>query len=553
MAIKRERFELPLRRRGRRRSVFLGENNTDAPTDDVFQQGFFPRLRNYQLGRRGLLKRQGIRRFTSGPNRVAAGRINGMGIHDSDETRKLLVACGAGLYQLDGESWTDRSGAFAFDPDHTMRFTEYHRADTSWLIGTNGVDKPWKWDGTGDIEELGPAMRTNPDSTDTDNPTIDNPIPTRARAVAEFQGRLWWLNTNNGETLLEYSDDGTEEEYRPGQYLICSARSEGMALAVFGDASLLVFHRDSIHRVYFHYAEALNYPSPFARDPVDSNRGCYAVDSVVVHRGSCFFADRDGIYEVNGVDRRARKVSRPLDAFWEELPADRIAEIKAFPIGERGEICFLVTSLNTGSLDAHDMAMVYNVEWAKAFGHEAGWTIFRINNITCRATTGLWYPNEQNQPVNLLGAPDGYLYEAWGNDRYSTGPTDVGQPVSTEWKTGFLDMDIGGYEKGLRAFSIDLLAPPGERLFRVEIYAEQARLAYLAEQRQVGSEAASSRLGDFILGESMLAGPLEPEEIVFDVAGSGRYFETSLQESSTGDPHALMRTRWQFRRERQVD
>ena len=697
MAYRRLSFELPFVTRGAQgRRGFLGENNTDGETDLVYQRGFFRRLRNYHLGRGGLLKRQGIRAWsTAGPQRVSSGKIQGMGRREQNAVRQLVVACNNRLFWRGGNGWVDVSGSRRFIGQ--VRFDQFHRDQTTYLIGADETGVPFKWDGSGEVESIGPhypflgelahpisanaselAFQSPPSRTlaanaelliddevfrvtavDVDGVTFDvdrgrgltdaarhkqaakvflyEPVgrlnaslasdaeelvfaaapshdievggelligdevievldphddgvtfdihrgasavdhaanariydhtlytqrldrpPLWARALAEYYGRVFALNTDAGDHVLAFSGDGTELTWPALNTIPTSSESEGMALARYQKA-LLVFHRNSVHQVYWFFSDSGYAQSYFASQPVDERRGCHAPDSVVVHRGSAYFADRDGIYEIYNLERPARHISRPLDWLWQTLPSEHLDKIVGFPLGDRGEVCFLVTSPTavdeSGAADGnHDMALVYNSEWARLFGKEAGWTVFRINTIALRPTAALRFAGDRNRVINLLGGQDGVIYEAWGDNEYSTGFTDLGQPVETVLRSGYLDFGRGDVEKGIRSFGFDILANTGQRYFAIEIYGEEERFAFLADNRQIGqNRPEEGRFDEAQFDAARFVGPLEPSEISFDLVGSARYFETSLTEQSTAEPHALLRLRWWFRPQRQVD
>ena len=528
-------FEIPHKsRRGRGISGFLGENNTDAKTDAVYGYGFYRLLRNYQLGRQGATKRQGIRAYRGGGARLANGTVASLGIREFLGARQLVASCGVGLYQLDDGAWSDISGSMSLTADRPVRFTSFHNGVTGYLIGTNGVDEPFKWDGSGDIEALS-----------------SNGEPSFARDVAEYQGRVWALNTNAGPTALEYSNDGDESTWDNGNVLHPSRRSEGVALEVFGnreDGALLAFYDNSIHAVRFHYSDATSFP--FVTDPVDDSHGAISQAGIVKHRGSIFFVDRDGIYEINNLNRRAKLVSRPIEKLWGELNPSRIQDIHGFGFGTKGEICWLATKRISSK---HDTALIYNTEVAERFGKEAGWTVLEINSTSLRPAAGISWEDEDSEVITLLGNSDGKVYEAWGDEDYFTGTVDNGQPIQSRIRCGFLDLGVPGYEKGLRAFSVDALIPPEEREFDIEIYGEEERLAFLDQVTKVG-QASGSRFDEFQFDVSSFASEPDPIEIsLSDINGSARYFEATVTERSRHEPHSILGLRWWFVRERQVD
>ena len=559
MPTRRKTFALPYDSGGpRSRRAFLGENNTDGDTDATFSSGFFQQVRNYHHGRGGLRKRYGIRPFKSinDPNVDAVDGvpeveedqpIDGMAAWEYDGTRRLVVVCNGKILTLDDDTdtWTDITGSLTVTPGKPVRFTTFHNGTTGYLIGTNDTDLIWKWNGDPATEAVVMA-----EAADAAGETPANVPPARARDVAEYQGRVFTLNSDNGPTLLEISEDADESVWIAGDFLPSGAgeQSDGMALEPWSDG-LLVFYRRSVHIVRFHYTDVAATPVYFRRDPVDRDRGTVATDSVVV-RGNCFYADTDGIFEIYHPQRRSRLISRPIDALWESLNQERLKDIQGFPLGDRGEICWLVSGPRSPT---HNMALVYNPEWARQFGPEVGWSVFETGSLI-RGVSALHYQNEDDKTVNLIGASDGQVYEAWGDDSYPTGFTDDGIPVRTVLKTGYVDFGVQGYRKGIRTMAVDCLLPSGTSEFKFDLRGERGRSFFTGRTPTVNlGNFAGTRLGvDFVLGRSRFR-RLEPASLSIATKGSARYFQSTISEAAVAAPHNLLQIRWQYVRERQID
>ena len=287
-----------------------------------------------------MLLRQGIRKYREASQQVADAKITGLAEREFGVSRQLVAGAGSGLYerQSDG-SWSAIHGTHSLTADTRIRWQPYWSSDTGWLIGTNGVDVPFKWDGVNDIQPLGAGAPS--DQEDTDVP------PARARDIAEFEGRLFACNTPADPAITVYSDDTSEFNFPAVNHFHCSRESEAMAVQKFSDGILLVFHRRSVHRILFHPVDTGYGAAYFYHEPIDSRRGTISTDSVVIgQNGRCYFADTDGIYELTRPDRPARLISRPLTVMWESLKPESLSNIQAFNLGRRGEICFLVTGIN---------------------------------------------------------------------------------------------------------------------------------------------------------------------------------------------------------------
>jgi len=512
---RRSHLRLPHESRG-----FLGENNADGVTDPIFQAGALREMRNYHMvGRGRLQKRQGWTPYvTATPN--SANPIQSLMHFQFGNTNHLLAHCAGGIYQLDGTSWTARTGSLSLSAsaDRHMRTTTFYDGNHNYIIGTDNNGNPWYWNGSGNVSAM---------------PTI-----TVASDVATFKEHVFAINVPNGQTMVRYSDAGLVSTWPDEHYFHCTRDSHGVALANHSSEALLALHRRSIHAIKFNYGASGALASFFTTQIVDGSTGCAARGSVVTSKGRTYFADDDGIYVVGDPSRPARYISRPIEGFWANLNKSRISEMVGFSRGEPwSEICWLVSTSTSSELNA---VIVFNPSMAALYGDENGWSIFEsmAHKLKFQAATNYQDANKVNH--TLMGTYDGKIVKAFGSSDNTTEYTDgyidastTGEPVQTSLITGFMDL---GYEgvKGLRETWLDLdLAT--SKTFALSVAGLEEELVTTSETTV---STTGALLGSFMLDEDYLVSAATAQE-QFQTEGTSRYFQFTLSENDTGQPHTV--------------
>lgn len=535
MAIKRYPFAIPPSG-----APFLGENNRDGLTHRVYSGGFMRRLRNYHLGLDGITKRQGVQAYqATGTAEIQAGyAVQSLGVYEALGTRALVAVAYGRLFTPVGSGtwpWVDITpDAFSFgsEADTRLRYAMFYSGTTWYLIGTDDSSALFKWDG--DSGNKAVALGGTP--------------PSKARAIAVFQGRLFALNTDAGPTILEYSDDGTIDSWTSGQYLHCDRGSEGMALVNHGRSTLLVFHRKTWHRVEFLYVDTGLADSYFVNYP-GGEEGCLSPDAVCHYQGVTYFASDDGIFRITDPTRGAECISGAIDSVWKRLVGSRLANIQIFPRG-RGfsEIVVLVSMYDTSHCDA---ALIYNPTM-RSYHRDAGWSIFDSDAGAMDFNCGVAWIDSSGNDITLLGGYDGVVYEAWGNEEYDTGYVDLTDaPIYSAIQTGFLDFGQPDMIKGLRALQADLVAY-GDRTFSFAAYGVNQTPAILDDTVSVGASGAMFDDGASTFDVSYFAtdGLVDFEWDGID--SSGRLFQFQMTEHSEERPHSLTGMRAMYALERRA-
>lgn len=179
----------------------------DIMDDNIIPEGAARECENVICRTIGSLSpRKGYRRLTkeapfSGPVQGLYPHHNNVGQHN------LVLAAGGQIFRYDGQYFIPMGGNF--DPDTQMQFTHGVLEGEDSIIGFNGVDRPFKWNG-GNLSTI---------QTLSNYYLIQNEVPTTAdyeTYTAEYKG---WKSgsvivTSNGEVVdsSEYSIDSVNGE-----------------------------------------------------------------------------------------------------------------------------------------------------------------------------------------------------------------------------------------------------------------------------------------------------------------------------------------------------
>ena len=509
MANQRNRYRFPTRK------GFLGENNVDAETEDMFSTGSLSLLRNYHIdGHGALLKRQGWEHYTT--NAInGSDAVQGLGFMDFGTPYLIGVAGDKVKKLVEGSpaTWTDITGSATISSgqNFTTRFTTFHDGTNGNIIGTDGGSNPWKWNGTGNISTL--AL-------------------TRANDIQAFKTHLFAINTPDRPTAIRYSDTGDPTTWPADNVFDATRDSIGVGLSLHSAETLLAFYENSIYRINFDYGGAGALTSFFTSQLVDGSVGCAARGSIVTSRGRTYFVGQQGIYVIGDPAQPARYISRAIEGFWSTINKSRLKNIYAFERGEPwNEIVFLVSS---GGITQHDVALVYNTDIADYAGVENAWSIFTASGSNQRFNVGVNYIHSGGQHHTILGKYDSKIAKAWGSDRNRTTFADNAAAIVSICQTGFIDM---GYEgvKSIREAWLDL-SVQSKHTFNVKVEGVEQRLS-TTSVLDIGSDVGTLDY-DFILGTSALAAGVIAQAR-FKLTGNSRYFRFRLEESDTTKPQRI--------------
>lgn len=503
---------------------FRGLLDREGITDESFQGGFLDICTNFHLiGRGRLKKRRGHRRLIAAlPG--GANPIQGLAMYEFATTRHLISVVNATIKQLAGAAWTDITGGLTIGSgqDVLTRFTQFGQGSVgSFIVGTGGGNNPmWKWDGTASPAELLiPTTGTG---------------PAYASDVEEFYGRLWAVGTNSGNTITEYSDDGRADFWPPENAFHATRESPAVGLSRHNDGVLLIFHQHSIHRIEPVYDS--QFGDPFGRYLVDNSVGAESPHGIVSSSGATYFVARAGIHQIKDAQYPARYIGWPIEEFWNRLNPDRIRFISGFKRGEPwNEIVWLCA---TGSNTQNNAAIVYNTELD-------AWSIFDQTDGTMKFNAGVNWVNSAGKETTVVGDYIGIVSSAWGDDQFDTGNVDglndAQSPISTNFKTGALEMGYAGLKR-LREMWIDLsLSDTKTFQFTINSLASGNSVSHT---QNIG--AAGATFGSFVFGTSAFAGDT-PKQAKIIKSAKAQLFQLQLQESSEGLPFTLNAIRFWWR------
>jgi hypothetical protein len=497
---------------------FRGLHSREGLTDEIYQAGYLYRFRNYHLiGRGRALKRQGYQSLV--PVRVSGANAPSSLTEYSWGSTRYLIAMAAGkLYKMNagGTGWDDVSGPVSAESGEDAVVTWSHIRDGAgnWLIGNLGkTGSLIRWGGTGTASVI----------VDTSG---QGPAPTRAVAVAEWSGRGWFLGTDNGETILQYTGDQNSSSFAPNDYIICSEESPGVGLSRHGRNGLLVFHQRSIHAILFESSLA----NPFVVRTLDENLGAASGKSIVFSGGATYFAATGGIYRVTSLSKPPEYLGLALEDSWAKLNKSRIENIVAFVRGEPwNEVVFLATQLG---YTTNNIAFVYNTELDT-------WSVFDSwNQNFMKLVAGCNWRNSSGQDLTVVADSAGYVHKAWGDSNNSTGYLDggaSGAAIETELQTGLLDMGWEG-QKRIRQAWVDTQVSANTAL-TMDIIGIGGEAAV---SKTVTISASGARLDiDDIYDAATLGSIDDPSQGLFRISTRSRAFQVKLTERNQLAPHTV--------------
>jgi len=516
MPKRRNRYAFPTGR------GFLGENNTDAETEEAFSSGYLALLRNYHLDGKGAIrKRQGWEDYTS--NAInGSNDVQGLGVLDFGGAPKLIGVAGNKVKRMDEGSpatWVDITGSLTVNvgQNNYWRFCQFHDGTNGQIIGTDNVGNLFKY------------------HSGATNVTALTGL-TRASDVQQFKSHVFAINTahtaNTRSTAIRYSDTGDPTSWPNDNVFDCTRDSDGIGLALHSNETLLAFYENSIYRINFDYGGAGALTSFFTNQLVDGTVGCSSRSSIVTSKGRTYFANSRGIYMVGDAQQPAVYISRPLEELWGQLNKQRVKYIYAFERGDPwNEIVFLVTY---GSATDHDTAIVYNTEVALRVGPENAWSVFQGANLKFNSGVSYRHTTSAVEHTILGQYGNSKIAKAWGGERNTTSNTDNGTTIASTAETGFLDM---GYEgiKSIREMWIDMTLT-SQKDISVNVTSPEGTLSTSTEVDLGGAFGLLDN--DFTLDTSTLAtGTISQAR--FKLTGNSRYFKVRLEEADTTKPQRI--------------
>ena len=235
----------------------------------------------------------------------------------SVSSSRVFVVAGDKFFEDVSGTWTNRTSTQTITADNDNTFITANASGT--LVFTNGVDTVKKWAAAaGNIAALG----------------MGSSSVTRASIVAWWDGRVWLINTNQGERFAHYSSLTDIESYGANDYYL----TDGAITGAGPVKSFFALHNeDSIWGLF----PTGSSDAPYALQR-RADRGTVARRSVVMDEyGNQVFIRRDGIYIWDG-SVPPIKISGNFDGsqFWDNVVQDRLEHSFAIENRAKNQVIF---------------------------------------------------------------------------------------------------------------------------------------------------------------------------------------------------------------------
>lgn len=283
-------------------------------------------------------------------NNNIIGLVHGAWVLAGVLTRYVVVTDGTDVYYWTGAAWTKITGAVVMAPNNNtiVSFVSMNNL----LIGYDGKNAPWTWDGTsGSISLL------------AGTPPVGN-------ISIVWQNQLFWAGVATAQTRLYYSAVGDPASYPGSNFIDVPSAFDGDPITglqiLYGN--LLIFKRNSV------YILSLNADGTFTLSRNNSSVGCVSPYSVVAADNLIYFVSDKGLYAMNlyNVKQVCYKVEpRYAQAVTNQLQGSLARNrIMAFHYRYRNEIWAALDATTSGQ-DTHDRVLTHNYDVTDANGDPA--------------------------------------------------------------------------------------------------------------------------------------------------------------------------------------
>lgn len=509
---------MPVRRIPYPFTHFGGENNADGMTNQrIFGRAGkrqLIKLRSYQLiGWGRVKKRYGYKSYIT-PQITGSAPGQGCAVHRKGTTYYFVVVAGGKIKVMDktNDQWIDITGSAVptGGQDVLMSWGTFNDGTDQWLMGSNGVDEPFLWDG-------------NPANAVRLLRTFDSTLePADVAGIVGFDSFHGYpmLFSNAG---LHYAGYGTLSFSANDAGIIDVGRgSQALAMHRHSKDVVFLFYDEEIYRVEFNPDSG----SAWRALPVDDSEPCISRASIITKDGVTYYAGERGIHALKRAGGPSEFIGREIETFWQECNQARRFYVSKVRRGAPwNEVMWLVS---WGDATTHDAVIVWNTQLK-------GWTIFPPAYTAGRMefNCGASWPDANSIPRTLMIDYEGRCWEAFGHKGADSGYTDNGALVQTDFETGFLDYGWAGVTY-TRKLILDIEAS-SEKTFTLT--AEPINKTPLVKDFNVG---AGGDLLDatFILDESILA-EFTVTQAETKIDRDARYMKIKLSEVSADVPHVI--------------
>ncbi len=325
-----------------------GLNTGDNPFNIPEEQS--PDCLNVRFGEKSVEKRDGISRYIA--TAVQANPVVGIGqLILSSGTTHQLVAAGSELARENAGAWSSIKGALTLTSGQNNHVQMAQLTDI--MVGTNNVDSPWTFNGTGNAAAL-----------------TGWPASILFKAVTDFKNYLMVLNTSESGTRrkgrLRYSALNNIASSVAANFndLLNNSGQEGVGFGKTND-QLFAFFDASIQEVIY----TGDATTPFRLFTVSPEVGSVSGYAIVVVDDVTFFPSYLGIYAMRG--GIPDLISKDITGTWATVNKNRLGQIQGAHNPLKNEVWF---SVSTGSSTTNDKVLVHNYVTKE-------WTVFDSWNV----------------------------------------------------------------------------------------------------------------------------------------------------------------------------
>ncbi|MDD5501740.1 MAG: hypothetical protein PHH57_08730 [Candidatus Omnitrophica bacterium] len=311
------------------------------------------------------------------------GSIQGMHgfYYGATPTRKLIVASNGSVYYLDGTSWSAAIKT-SLNASAMVNFVTFN----DYLIAMNGVDAPWKYNGTA-VSALSNAPATG-----------KCPVIHKEKLFCMSDDEtIKWSNSYLPETWT--GTDVWQFDVGDGDKLT-SIWSTRRALLACKQRKIFSLYGSSV--------------LDFRAETTEPNHGVAGLRAGVVREPYFYYIDADGIMEFDGMGSINMTMNSIPDT-WESVNKAYLANAVA---GYNYYFNHLWFHVPESTSTTNNMVLVLDMNYSDPANGVFSWWIFRGITATCM----LEYDTGSAMKV-YVGSPTGYVYEQ--NTTYSDAGTAI--------------------------------------------------------------------------------------------------------------------------------
>jgi len=349
---------------------------------------------NFISVRVGSMEKRGGQKYLNGTE--LEGPIRGLYAYYYNGTRRLIAVSHGKAYYWNGSAFVKFNDSLSQSAD--MLF----ETCVNYMVAFNGVDAPWKWDGT-TVSTLANA-------------------PAEGRYPALHKEKLFCVDADEPSTL-KWSNSFEPEEWPEVNYwdIRKGDGDEITCLMPEFAGELIIFKERSIHTLK---GTSLD---DFALVELESSIGCVGPRAAARHGLQIYFVGNEGLYMTNGMSTVNLSEARIPDT-WETINKQYLN--KAVVGVWNGLIRF---DLPEEDSTYNNFTLFYNPVT------QAFWPM-RGLNVSCYQT----YNNGSRIIFYSGSSSNGYVIEQ------DTGTEDFGSPIEAYWKGRYYDMGVPELQKKSR-------------------------------------------------------------------------------------------------------